>query len=49
MRASLRQQYNRNKDEINRLESDLTTVRKKQDELAQAKEEAAADNAVPHR
>lgn len=45
--ASLRQQYNRNKDEINRLESDLTTVRKKQDELAQAKEEAAADNAVP--
>jgi len=45
--ASLRQQYNRNKDEINRLESDLATVRKKQDELAQAKEEAAADNAVP--
>ena len=29
------------------MESDLTTVRKKQDELAQAKEEAAADNAVP--
>lgn len=35
--ASLRQQYNRNKDEINRLESDLTTVRKKQEELAQAR------------
>ena len=46
--ASLRQQYNRNKNEINRLESDLTTVQKKQDELAQAKEEAAADNAVPN-
>lgn len=45
--VSLRQQYNRNKDEINRLESDLSAVRKKQDELAQAKEEAAADNAVP--
>ena len=45
--ASLRQQYNRNKDEITRLESDLSAVRKKQDELAQAKEEAAADNAVP--
>ena len=45
--ATLRQQYNRNKDEITRLASDLSAVRKKQDELAQAKEEAAADNAVP--
>ena len=45
--ASLRQQYNRNKDEISRLESDLSAVRKKQDELAQAKEEAAAENDVP--
>ena len=45
--ASLRQQYNRNKDEISHLESDLSTVRKKQDELAQAKEEAAAENDVP--
>ena len=45
--ASLRQQYNRNKDEINRLEADLSDVRRKQDELTQAKEEAAADNAVP--
>ena len=45
--ASLRQQYNRNKDEITRLESDLSSIRKKQEELAQAKEEAAAENAVP--
>lgn len=45
--ASLRRQYNRNKDEITRLESDLSAVRKKQDELAQAREEAAAENDVP--
>lgn len=45
--ASLRQQYNRNRNEITRLESDLSAVRKKQDELAQAKEEAAAENDVP--
>ena len=45
--ASLRQQYNRNRNEITRLESDLSAVRKKQDELVQAKEEAAAENDVP--
>ncbi len=45
--ASLRQQENRHKDEIKRLESGVTTVRKKQDELAQAKEEAAEGKAVP--
>ena len=45
--AALRQQYNRNKDEINRLENELAAVRKKQDELAQAREEAAAENDVP--
>ena len=45
--AFLRRQYNRNKDEITRLESDLSAVRKRQDELAQAREEAAAENDVP--
>ena len=45
--ASLRRQYNRNKDEITRLESDLSAVRKKQDELARAREEAAAENDMP--
>lgn len=45
--VSLRQQYNRNKDEITRLESDLSSVKQKQNELAQAKEEAASDNDVP--
>lgn len=45
--ASLRRQYNQNKDEIARLESDLSSVQQKQEELAQAKEEAAADNDVP--
>lgn len=45
--ATLRQQYNRNKNEITRLESELSAVQKKQDELAQAKEEAAAEDDVP--
>ena len=45
--AALQQQYNRNKDEINRLEDELAAMRKKQDELAQAREEAAAENDVP--
>lgn len=45
--AVLRQAYNRNKDEIGRIETELSVVRRKQEELAQAKEEAAADNDVP--
>ena len=45
--AVLRQAYNRNKDEIGRIETELAAVRRKQAELAQAKEEAAADNDVP--
>lgn len=44
--ALLRQQYNRNKNEIGRIEKELATVRQKQAELAQAKEEAAAENDV---
>ena len=45
--AVLRQAYNRNKDEIGRIETELSAVRRKREELAQAKEEAAADNDVP--
>ena len=45
--AVLRQTYNNNKNEISRIETELSAVRRKQAELAQAKEEAAADNDVP--
>lgn len=45
--AALRQAYNNNKNEIDRIETELSAVCRKQAELAQAKEEAAADNDVP--
>lgn len=44
--ALLRQEYNRNKARIGELQSDLSTVKKKQDELQQARENAAADNDI---
>ncbi len=45
--ASLRQQYNDNRTQISKLNSELSTWRQKLDEINQAKEEAAADNSTP--
>ncbi|MBO5173378.1 MAG: hypothetical protein J6B83_10145 [Bacteroidaceae bacterium] len=45
--AALRQQYNSNKAEIDRLSGELKTWEQKLQEINQAKEEAAADNDTP--
>ena len=42
----LRQKYNENKTEIDRLKPELATWQQKQEEIAQAKEEAKSDNDV---
>ena len=44
--VSLRQKYNENKAEIERLKPELATWQQKQEEIAQAKEEAQSDNDV---
>lgn len=43
----LRQKYNENRTEIERLKQELATWQQKQSEIAQAKEEAQGDNDVP--
>lgn len=43
----LRQKYNENRMEIERLKQELATWQQKQSEIAQAKEEAQGDNDVP--
>lgn len=43
----LRQKYNENRTEIERLKQELATWQQKQSEIAQAKEEAQDDNDVP--
>ncbi|WP_299093175.1 hypothetical protein [uncultured Bacteroides sp.] len=45
--APLRQKYNENKAEIDRLKPELAEWKQKQEEIAQAKEEAKNDNDVP--
>lgn len=44
--VSLRQKYNENKAEIDRLKPELAAWQQKQEEIAQAKEEAQSDNDV---
>ena len=44
--ATYRQQYNTNKTQIDKLNGELTTWQQKQQEIAQAKEEAGRDNDV---
>ena len=44
--AVYRQQYNANKDQIDKLNMELATWRQKQQEIAKAKEEASKDNDV---
>ena len=44
--AEYRQQYNANKTQIDKLNGELTTWQQKQQEIAQAKEEAGKDNDV---
>ena len=44
--ATYRQQYNANKTQIDRLNGELATWQQKQQEIAQAKEEAGRDNEV---
>ena len=44
--ATYRQQYNANKTQIDKLNGELTTWQQKQQEIAQAKEEAGRDNDV---
>ena len=45
--VALRQQFNANRAEIDRLNSELATWKQKQAEIAQAKEESQGDNDVP--
>lgn len=44
--ATYRQEYNRNKDEINRLNRELSDWQQKRQDIADAQAEAAADNSV---
>ena len=44
--ATYRQQYNANKTQIDKLNGELATLQQKQQEIAQAKEEAGRDNDV---